>query len=149
MTLRTKLSLVLSALLVSSIGATGAILIYESAHHGNIELREKHKLLAENRAFALRDNFGILVNELERLSRSTKIDPSDDNPKPEAELLESAHENSVIYNTAVLWLSVTGECLNAVPASSGYREQQFGDRPWFVAARTEPAKGPLFWPTDP
>src|SRR5262249_13097600 len=41
-----------------------------------------------------------------------------------------------------------GECLNAVPASSGYRDQQFGERPWFVAAKAAPAKGPLFYPTE-
>jgi signal transduction histidine kinase len=149
LTLRTKLSLVLSVLLVSSIGATGAILIYESAHHGRTELRAKHQLLAENRAFALRDNFEILENELERLSRSAKIDPNDNNPLPEAELLDSAHgQGSALYNTAVLVLSATGECTNVVPASSGYREQQFGDRPWFIVAKTASAKAPLFYITE-
>ena len=148
MTLRTKLSLVLSALLVSSIGATGAILIYESAHHGRAELRAKHQLLAENRAFALRDNFEILENELDRLARNPKIDPSDNDPLPESQLLAGAHEGSVLYNTAVLYLSDKGDCLNAVPANSVYRNQQFGDRPWFVAARSFPKTGPLFYPTE-
>ena len=148
LTLRTKLSLVLSALLVSSIGVTGAILIYESAHHSRAELHAKHQLLAENRAFALRDNFEILENELERLSRNPKIDPSDNNPLPESELLTGAHEGSVLYNTAVLNLSDKGDCLNAVPANSVYRNQQFGDRPWFIAAREQPSRGPLFYPTE-
>jgi signal transduction histidine kinase len=148
LTLRTKLSLVLSALLVSSIGATGAILIYESAHHGRAELRAKHQLLAENRAFALRDNFEILENELERLARDPHIDPSDNDPLPESQLLTLSHEGSVLYNTAVLFLSDKGECLNAVPANSGYRDQAFGDRPWFIAAHNAPSQGPLFYPTD-
>jgi len=145
--LRTKLSLVLSILLALSIGATGAILIYESAVHNRTELLAKHQLLAENRAFALRDNFGILENELERLSRLPQIDLSDNNPLPEAQLLDSAHKNSVLYPTAVLAVSPTGECAWSVPETSGYRNQNLFDRPWFQAARAD-LRGPQIYATD-
>jgi signal transduction histidine kinase len=137
----------LSVLLVTSIGATGAILIYESASHTAVELEAKHLLLAENRAFALRDNFEILENELFRLAQRPQIDFGDNNPLPEAQLLELTHQNSVLYNTAVLLLSDDGECVYAVPESAGYRRQRFGDRPWFRAARAKPS-GLQFYPTD-
>src|SRR5262252_2497189 len=84
--LRTQLQLVLSILLALSIGTTGAVLIYESSVHTRTELAAKHQLLAENRAFALRDNFGILENELERLSHRPGIDLSDNNSLPEQQL---------------------------------------------------------------
>jgi signal transduction histidine kinase len=145
-TLRTQLSLVLSVLLATSIGATGAILIYESARDGRAELFAQRQLLAENRAFALRDNFLILENELDRLSRLPQIDPSDNNPLPEALLLDNAHRNSTLY-TAVLYLSASGDCLEAVPAESGYRNRNFADRPWFSATRAH-LSGPQFYPTD-
>jgi signal transduction histidine kinase len=138
LTLRTKLSLVLCALLALSIGATGAILIYESARHVRAELFAKHQLLAENRAFALRDNFEILENELERLAHLPQIDFTDNDPLPEAQLLTGAHQNSVLYNTAVLLLSADGECTRSVPDQSIYRQRRFGERSWFMAARHDP-----------
>jgi signal transduction histidine kinase len=145
--LRTKLSLLLSILLALSIGATGAILIYESSVHERDELRAKHQLLAENRAFALRDNFLILENELARLAQRPQINLADNDPLPERQLLDSAHQHSVLYNTAVLLLAPSGECVGAVPADSSYRHLNFADRPWFVAARSD-SRGPQFFPTE-
>ncbi len=147
MTLRTKLSLVLCALLAASIGLTGAVLIYESAQHDRAEVTDKQRLFAETRAFALRDNFVILENELERLSLQPQIDLTDDDPRPEAELLESAHSNSVLYNTAVLLLSPSGECVGAVPDRPEFRNQRFGERSWFQET-SRSIKGPLLYATD-
>jgi signal transduction histidine kinase len=134
-TLRTKLALVLCALLVLSIGLTGAVLIFESARHDRQEVTAKQRLFAETRAFALRDNFVILENELERLSLLPQMNLADENPRPEAQLLESAHAHSVLYNTAVMVLSPSGECVGSVPDRPEFKSQRFGDRPWFQAAR--------------
>ena len=147
MTLRTKLSLVLCALLAASIGLTGGVLIYESARHDRLEIAAKQRLFAETRAFALRDNFVILENELERLSVLPQIDLTDQNPAPETQLLTSSHAHSVLYNTAVLLLSPTGECVGAVPDRPEFKNQQFGDRPWFADAK-QAAGGPLLYATD-
>jgi hypothetical protein len=146
-TLRTKLSIVLCALLAVSIGLTGAVLIYESAQHDRLEVTAKQRLFAETRAFALRDNFFILENELERLSLLPQIDLTDENPRPEAELLKSAHSNSVLYNTAVLLLAPSGECVGSVPDRPEFRNQRFGDRSWFQETKRS-VKGPLLYATD-
>jgi len=135
-TLRAKLSLVLSALLVMSIGLTGGILIYESAASTRDHLTREHQLLAENRAFALRDNLAILEGELERLALRPQIDLSDEDFAPEAQLLQDAHHDSVLYNTAVLLLSREGACVGAVPDQSAWKSRHFGDLPWFQAVST-------------
>jgi signal transduction histidine kinase len=146
-TLRTKLSLLLCALLMLSIGLTGAVLIYESAEHDRTELFAKQRLFAETRAFALRDNFIILENELERLAASPQVDLTDENPRPEADLLESAHANSVLYNTAVLFVSPGGDCVGAVPDRPEFRNQKFADRSWFQEAKVR-GNGPLLVASD-
>ncbi len=147
MTLRTKVSLVLSGLLVLCIGATGAILLYDSAQHTRRELRSKHQLLAENRAFALHDNFDILVLELTRLAELPQIDLADKNPLPESQLLASAHQNSILYNTAVLLISADGTCVEVTPNQPQYKSQRYGDRAWFQLAKSG-ANGPFFRVTD-
>ena len=65
----------------------------------------------------------------------------------EEQILAGAHENSVLYNTAVILLSPDGRCLRSVPDRADFRGQEFGDRPWFAAARGG-APGPLFRVTD-
>src|SRR5262249_11114161 len=46
------------------------------------------------------------------------------------------HTNSVLYNTAVLLLSSTGECVGAVPDRPEYRNRYFGDVQWFKEAKS-------------
>ena len=58
----------LSSLLVVSIGLAGGTTIYQSARTMRRELTTEYQLFAENRAFALRDNFEILGDELKRLA---------------------------------------------------------------------------------
>ena len=48
------------------------------------ELTTEYQLFAENRAFALRDNFEILEDELKRLALSPQVDFTDGNRMPEA-----------------------------------------------------------------
>jgi signal transduction histidine kinase len=133
LTLRGKLSLVLSLLLALSIGLTGSILIYQSAQNARAHVTREHQLLAENRAFALRDNLAILVGELDRLTLLPQVDPTDENPEPEEQLLENAHHHSVLYNTAVLLVSADGQCVGTVPDRPEFRQRNFGDRSWFQA----------------
>lgn len=147
MTLRTKLSLVLSVLLVLSIGLTGGILIYQSAQNAREHLTSGHLLLAENRAFALRDNLEILEGELARLALSPQVDLTDQDPGPEAHLLEDTHRHSVLYNTAVLLVSAEGECIGAVPDRPEFRSRRFGDLPWFQSVK-KPGSEVLFHVAD-
>jgi len=144
LTLRTELSLVLSSLLVLSIGLGGGTAIYQSARSMRRELTTEYQLFAENRAFALRDNFEILEDELERLA-VRPVGSGDHDPTPE-EILAGGR-NSVLYNTAVLLLSADGTCLGSVPDRTGYPGQHFGDRAWFKAAHDGPAR-PLFRTAD-
>ena len=130
-------------LLALSIGLTGGILIYQSAATTREHLIREHQLLAENRAFALRDNLEILEGELDRLTLLPQIDLNDRDPGPEAQLLLDAHHNSVLYNTAVLVVSADGECIGAVPDRPEYKLGHFGDRPWFQALKTA-GPGPVF-----
>ena len=147
LTLRTELSLVLSSLLALSIGLAGGTAIYQSARSMRRELTTEHQLFAENRAFALRDNFEILEDELKRLA----LLPDDERGRrrllQEEQILAGAHENSVLYNTAVLLLSADGVCVRSVPDRSEFRGKAFGERSWFAAARGG-APGPLFRVTD-
>ena len=143
MTLRTELSLVLSTLLVVSIGLAGGTAIYQSARTMRRELTTEHQLFAENRAFALRDNFQILEEELKRLALLLEMLTNDTDVLAQEKILVGAHENSVLYNTAVLLLSPDGVCVRSVSERSDFRGRAFGDREWFLAARGG-STGPLF-----
>src|SRR4051794_29164014 len=111
------------------------------------ELTTEYELFAENRAFALRDNFEILEDELKRLALLPDMNPRDKDLLPEQQILSRAHEHSVLYNAAVLLISAEGVCLRSVPDRPEYRGQRFTDRPWFQAARRG-APGPLFRASD-
>lgn len=118
-------------LLVLSIGATGGVLIYQSAVNARERLTREHQLLAENRAFALRDNLEILESELARLALLPQVDFSDQNPAPELKLLQDTHHHSVLYNTAVLLVSADGDCVGAAPDRPEFKNCRFGEQPWF------------------
>jgi signal transduction histidine kinase len=136
----------LSSLLVLSIGLGGGTAIYQSARSMRRELTTEYQLFAENRAFALRDNFEILQDELARLAAQPTGD-AEGATEPTMDELLAGTESSVLYNTAVMLLDVDGTCLRSVPESAGYRGQRFGDRAWFKAARDVPAR-PLFRTAD-
>jgi signal transduction histidine kinase len=135
LTLQAKLSLFLSVLLVVSIGLTGGVLIYQSAVNARERLTREHQLLAENRAFALRDNLEILESELERLALLPHVDFTDQNPAPELKLLADTHHHSVLYNTAVLLVSADGDCIGAAPDRPEFKNCHFGGQPWFRTLR--------------
>ncbi len=137
----------LSSLLVVSIGLAGGTTIYQSAATMRRELTTEYQLFAENRAFALRDNFEILEDELKRLALLPEMNPTDPDLLQEQQILAGAHAHSVLYNTAVLLLDRDGHCVRSVPDRSEFRGQAFGDRPWFQAVRGG-AAGPLFRITD-
>jgi signal transduction histidine kinase len=138
---------VLSSLLVVSIGLAGGTPIYQSARTMRRELTTEYQLFAENRAFALRDNFEILEDELKRLALLPEMNPTDPDLLQEQQILAGAHAHSVLYNTAVLLLDRDGRCVRSVPDRSAYRGQAFGDRSWFQAVHAG-AAGPLFRITD-
>ena len=147
LTLRTELSLVLSSLLIASIGIAGGTTIYQTSRTLRRELSTEYQLFAENRAFALRDNLQILEDELARLALLPPIGAGRGALKAAAQVLSGAHENSVLYNTAVLLLSPEGLCVEAEPDTPEFDGQRFGDRPWFRAAAAG-AKGPILRATD-
>ncbi|HVV50750.1 MAG TPA: sensor histidine kinase [Polyangia bacterium] len=130
-----------------SIGLAGGTAIYQSARTMRRELTTEYQLFAENRAFALRDNFEILEDELKRLALLPEMNPADPDLLQEEQILSGAHAHSVLYNTAVLLLDRSGRCVRSVPDGSAFRGEAFGDRTWFQAVRGgEP--GPLFRITD-
>ena len=147
MRLRTELSLVLSSLLIGSIGIAGATTIYQTNRTLRQELSTEYQLFAENRAFALRDNLQILEDELARLALLPPIGAGRGSLKAASQVLAGAHQNSVLYNTAVMLLSADGQCVEAEPELPEFEGQRFGDRPWFVAA-AHGAKGPLLRASD-
>ena len=137
----------LSSLLVVSIGLAGGTALYQSSQGMRRELTTEYQLFAENRAFALRDNFEILEDELKRLAVMPEMNPDDPDLLQEAQILAGAHEHSVLYNTAVLLLDAGGLCVRSVPDRPEFRGQAFGGRSWFTAARGG-SPGPLFRSTD-
>jgi signal transduction histidine kinase len=134
-------------LLVVSIGLAGGTALYQSSQGMRREVTTEYQLFAENRAFALRDNFEILEDELKRLALMPEMNPADPDLLQEAQILAGAHEHSVLYNTAVLLLDARGLCVRSVPDRPEFRGQAFGARPWFVTAR-DGASGPLFRATE-
>lgn len=137
----------MTSLLVVSIGLAGGTTIYQSARTMRRELTTEYQLFAENRAFALRDNFEILEDELKRLALLPEMNPADPDLLQEEQILAGAHAHSVLYNTAVLLLDRAGRCVRSVPNGSAFRGESFGDRSWFQAVRGGEA-GPLFRITD-
>jgi signal transduction histidine kinase len=133
--LRTKISFVLFGLLVLSVGTTGMILIGDSSGFIGVELDDKHRLLAENRAFALRRNLLILEEELASLARLPELSLIDSHPAHAAQLLAGAVQNPDLYNTAVLLISRDGTCLWSVPARDDCRGRSYAESAWFAAAR--------------
>ncbi|HSS38338.1 MAG TPA: sensor histidine kinase, partial [Polyangia bacterium] len=130
-----------------SIGLAGGTTIYQSARTMRRELTTEYQLFAENRAFALRDNFEILEDELKRLALLPEMNPTDADLLQEQQILAGAHAHSVLYNTAVLLLDRNGHCVRSVPDRSAFGGQDFGDRAWFQAVHAG-AAGPLFRITD-
>ena len=81
-------------MLVLAIGLAGGTAIYQSARNMRRELTTEYQLFAENRAFALRDNFDILEDELKRLALSPQVNLTDGNLIPEQQLLSGARRPS-------------------------------------------------------
>jgi signal transduction histidine kinase len=139
--------LVLSSLLIGSIGIAGGTTIYQTSRTLRRELSTEYQLFAENRAFALRDNLQILEDELARLALLPPIGAGPGSLKAASQVLAGAHQNSVLYNTAVMLLSADGLCIEAEPDIPEFDGQRFGDRAWFKIAAGG-AKGPLLRATD-
>jgi signal transduction histidine kinase len=134
---------------VLSIGLGGGTAIYQSARNTRRELTREYQLFAENRAFALRDNFEILEAELARLAAEperTGAAAGEAAPGEPGNLLGGV-QTSVLYNTAVMQLAADGTCVRSEPESAGYRGQHFGDRAWFRAARDLSAR-PVYRTAD-
>ena len=140
----------LSSLLIGSIGIAGATTIYQTNRTLRQELSTEYQLFAENRAFALRDNLQILEDDLARLALLPPIGAGRGSLKAASQVLAGAHQNSVLYNTAVMLLSADGQCIEAEPDIPEFEGQRFGDRPWFVAAAqgAQREKTPLLRATD-
>ena len=134
--------MVLSSLLIVSIGIAGGTTVYQTNRTLRRELSTEYQLFAENRAFALRDNLEILEDELARLAVLPQLSPGRGALKAASEVLASAHQHSVLYNTAVLMLSSDGRCVEAEPDVPEFLGQAFGDRPWFQQV-ARGADGPL------
>jgi signal transduction histidine kinase len=131
---------------VLSIGLGGGTAIYQSARNMRRELTTEYQLFAENRAFALRDNFEILEAELARLAAEPQGGAGAEAEGAPEDPLAGA-QTSVLYNTAVMQLAADGTCVRSVPESAGYRGQRFGDRAWFRAARDLAAR-PVYRTAD-
>src|SRR5438270_10414019 len=117
MTLRLRIALLFCATALGSAGATGFLLVAEARRHAAGELLQKQLLFAQNRAFALAYNLELAARELVRLSQRREVDPTDNDPEPEAVLLESTHANSTLFNAGLLIYDAHGHCFAAQPAS--------------------------------
>ena len=133
--LRSQISLVLFGLLVLAVGVTGLILIADSSGFVRVELDDKHRLLVENRAFALRHNLLVLEEELESLAGRPELDHIDNLPTPATQVLVEAVQNPDLYNNAVMLISRSGDCLWSVPQQEGCPGRNHAAEPWFAAAR--------------
>lgn len=135
MSLRSQISLVLFGLLVLAVGVTGLILIADSSGFIRVELDDKHRLIVENRAFALRHNLLILEEELETLASRPELDLIDSHPTHVSQVLVEAVQNPDLYNNAVMLIGKSGACLWSLPNQADCTGKNYADEPWFHVAR--------------
>jgi hypothetical protein len=138
-----ELSLVLSSLLALSIGLAGGTAIYQSARTMRRELTTQHQLFAENRAFALRDNFEILEDELKRLALLPTMNAGDAICCRRKQILAGAHEKLGPLQHRRAAAAGRRHLCSLGADRPRVRGQHFGDRSWFGAARAG-ASGSLF-----
>jgi signal transduction histidine kinase len=116
MSVRTKIVLTLSAVLVGAIAVTGALLLREVRSHSSAQISAQQQVFVEGRATTFGDNVRVLAEELRRLSRRAEVDLADNDVRPEAQLLSAAHQHSVLYNMGILIVGADGRLLHAEPA---------------------------------
>ena len=141
MSIRAQFVLVLSLILSGGVGTTGTLLILRHARHDRTLLAEKQMLLVEHAAFALQGNLAVAARELSRLAKLPELDPGDNDPLPERQLLYSAHENSVFFREVRI-LDENGRVTLTQPAGEGMGAS-FADRRWFAEAKV--ARSPFFY----
>ncbi len=132
MRLHLRLALVSCFVALLATGLTGALLISEARREGTAQLLLRQELLAQNRAFALGDSLEVALRELVRLSNMAEVDLSDDDLRPEAQLLAHAHRNSTLFNIGLRIHDATGRCLWAEPDSQPCKDETAAGAPWFV-----------------
>ena len=135
MKLRLRLALVSCAVALLATGVTGALLIREARAYGSAQLLQKQELLAQNRAFALGDSLDVALRELIRLSHMAEVDLSDNDIRPEAELIAHAHRNSALFNIGLRIHDAAGRCLWSEPASQVCTGEVAANAPWFLEGR--------------
>jgi signal transduction histidine kinase len=133
--LRLRLALVSCAVALVATGATGALLVQRSRVYSTEQLLQKQQLLAQNRAFALGDSLDVALRELTRLSHMAEVDLSDNDLRPEAQLLAHAHRNSTLFNIGLRIYDATGRCLWSEPKSRGCDGEEAAGAVWFVEGR--------------
>jgi signal transduction histidine kinase len=132
MRLHLRLALVSCFVALLATGLTGALLISEARREGAAQLLQRQQLLAQNRAFALGDSLEVALRELVRLSNMAEVDLSDDDLRPEAQLLAHAHRNSTLFNIGLRIHDASGRCLWAEPDSQPCKDETAADAPWFL-----------------
>ena len=107
-------------------------------HHEEDEASARLMRAAELRADALGHHIGLLNRELQRLGRRSELDLFDEDLRPEASLLELAHEGSTFFNVGVAILDPRGTVAWSEPSSFLGRGVSFAGEPWFqgVSATT-------------
>lgn len=141
MKLRPRVALVSCLVALVSVAVTGALLIAQSRRYSSEQLSSRMLLLAQNRAAALGDSLAVATGELLRLSRMAEVDLTDDDLRPEAQLLSHAHRNSTVFNIGLQIEDANGRCLWSEPTSPDCTGRSFADAPWFKEGRA--AKGAL------
>lgn len=132
--LATKTALSFSAVALLSVGLTSLVLLDDRQERFESAIIERQLLLAKNRGIALRDNLGLAVSELQRLSEMAGIDLADDDSEPERQLLHQAWRQSPFLNAAVELIDVEGRCRWAEPEHERCQDRDFTEAPWFRVA---------------
>lgn len=131
MRLASKTALSFSAVALLSVGLTSLVLLDDRQERFEGAIAERQLLLAQNRGIALRDNLGLAVSELERLSEMADIDLADGDSEPERHLLHQAWRQSPFLNAAVELIDVEGRCRWAEPEDIGCQNADYGEQDWF------------------
>jgi two-component system C4-dicarboxylate transport sensor histidine kinase DctB len=125
----------LSIYVAAAVGALSLLLATVITDKSHNDEQAAQQLLLETDVVAHRfaDHLSLLMEELARLGVRSEVNLLDQNLEPERELLDMAHQDSLLFNLGVAILDHDGKALWAEPR--GFvpgNAPSVGEKPWFL-----------------
>ena len=115
MTIRARLSLGFSLIVIIGVGLTGGLLIYNSYDQAMQRIRREQQLLAENRASAISEEVSAEVARLRHLSTLADLDLTDEDLEPEKLMLRHSRHDPLFFSLETMAVSPKGQIIWTEP----------------------------------